>query len=148
MKLQKYIIGGVIAFSLLFSSCNDWLEVEPENTRTTDYFYKTPSEMQQALMGIYNGLLPISNYSLFMSEVRSDNVWTGDLTDKQKDYMDISTFNPYLANIATLNSAWKDLFAIVSRSNEFLAKIENLSFDYTDKIDVKSAFKGEARFLF
>ena len=147
MKLQKYIIGGVIAFSLLFSSCNDWLEVEPENTRTTDYFYKTPSEMQQALMGIYNGLLPISNSSLFMSEVRSDNVWTGDLTDKQKDYMDISTINPYLANIATLNSAWKDLFAIVSRSNEFLAKIENLSFDYTDKIDVKSAFKGEARFL-
>lgn len=136
-----------MAASLLLSSCSDWLEVEPENTRTTNYFYTTPSEMQQALMGIYNGLLPLSNYSLLMSEVRSDNVWTGELTDKQRDYTDISTFNPYIANISTVNAAWKDLFEIVSRANIFLSKIEGMPFDYTTKFDVKAIFAGEARFL-
>ena len=73
MKLYKYLISGGLALTLSLSSCESWLEVEPNDTRTTDYFYSTPSEMEQAIIGIYNGLLPISDYSWLMSEVRSDN---------------------------------------------------------------------------
>lgn len=72
MKLYKYLISGGLALTLSLSSCESWLEVEPNDTRTTDYFYSTPSEMEQAIIGIYNGLLPISDYSWLMSEVRSD----------------------------------------------------------------------------
>ena len=75
MKLYKYIICGGLALTLTLSSCESWLEVEPNDTRTTDYFYTTPNEMEQALIGIYNGLLPIANYSWMLSEVRSDNAW-------------------------------------------------------------------------
>lgn len=60
MKLYKYLISGGLALTLSLSSCESWLEVEPNDTRTTDYFYSTPSEMEQAIIGIYNGLLPIS----------------------------------------------------------------------------------------
>ena len=56
MKLYKYIICGGLALTLTLSSCESWLEVEPNDTRTTDYFYTTPNEMEQALIGIYNGL--------------------------------------------------------------------------------------------
>lgn len=55
MKLYKYIICGGLALTLTLSSCESWLEVEPNDTRTTDYFYTTPNEMEQALIGIYNG---------------------------------------------------------------------------------------------
>ena len=50
MKLYKYHISGGLALTLSLSSCESWLEVEPNDTRTTDYFYSTPSEMEQAEM--------------------------------------------------------------------------------------------------
>ena len=111
MKLYKYIICGGLALTLTLSSCESWLEVEPNDTRTTDYFYTTPNEMEQALIGIYNGLLPIANYSWMLSEVRSDNAWVDKTTDKQRDYIDIGTFNPNISTISTLSSAWNDLYA-------------------------------------
>ena len=43
MKLYKYIICGGLALTLTLSSCESWLEVEPNDTRTTDYFYTTPN---------------------------------------------------------------------------------------------------------
>ena len=49
MKLYKYLISGGLALTLSLSSCESWLEVEPNDTRTTDYFYSTPSEMEQAI---------------------------------------------------------------------------------------------------
>ena len=86
MKLKNICLGiacisGGLALTLSLSSCESWLEVEPNDTRTTDYFYSTPSEMEQAIIGIYNGLLPISDYSWLMSEVRSDNAWVDKTTD-------------------------------------------------------------------
>ena len=75
MKLYQYILSGAMSMGLLFSSCSDWLDVTPVDTRTTENFYTTPSQMEQALIGVYNGLLPLSTYALLMSEVRSDNTW-------------------------------------------------------------------------
>ena len=144
MKLYKYIICGGLALTLTLSSCESWLEVEPNDTRTTDYFYTTPNEMEQALIGIYNGLLPIANYSWMLSEVRSDNAWVDKTTDKQRDYIDIGTFNPNISTISTLSSAWNDLYEIVARANMFLSKTDGVTFS-DEKI--KNQFIGEAKFL-
>lgn len=144
MKLYKYLISGGLTLILSLSSCESWLEVEPNDTRTTDYFYSSPSEMEQALIGIYNGLLPISNYSWMMSEVRSDNVWVDKTTDKQRDYIDIGTFNPNISTIGTLSSAWNDLYEIVARANMFLSKTDGVTFSSEE---IKNQFIGEAKFL-
>lgn len=144
MKLYKYIICGGLALTLTLSSCESWLEVEPNDTRTTDYFYTTPNEMEQALIGIYNGLLPIANYSWMLSEVRSDNAWVDKTTDKQRDYIDIGTFNPNISTISTLSSAWNDLYEIVARANMLLSKTDGVTFS-DEKI--KNQFIGEAKFL-
>lgn len=93
MKLYKYILSSTISLGLLISSCSDWLDVTPADNRTTENFYTTPSQMEQALMGIYNGLFPLAEYSLLMSEVRGDNTWCGEDAPAQRDYMDISSFN-------------------------------------------------------
>ena len=57
MKLYQYILSGAMSMGLLFSSCSDWLDVTPVDTRTTENFYTTPSQMEQALIGVYNGLM-------------------------------------------------------------------------------------------
>ena len=52
MKLYQYILSGAMSMGLLFSSCSDWLDVTPVDTRTTENFYTTPSQMEQALIGV------------------------------------------------------------------------------------------------
>lgn len=59
MKLYQYILSGAMSMGLLFSSCSDWLDVTPVDTRTTENFYTTPSQMEQALIGVYNGLASV-----------------------------------------------------------------------------------------
>ena len=144
MKLYQYILIGAMSMGLLFSSCSDWLDVTPVDTRTTENFYTTPSQMEQALIGVYNGLLPLSTYALLMSEVRSDNTWCGELSTAQRDYMDISSFNPNISTIATVRDAWNDLFEIVSRANLFLSKVDGVNYTIEG---IKEQQIGEARFL-
>lgn len=126
------------------SSCNDFLDVDPPSSRPTGNFYDTPSQCEQALIGIYNGLMPLSTYSVLLCEGRCDDVWTEAADDKQRDYVDISVFNPNIYMISTLNSAWNDLYEIIARANLFLEKIDGVEFD---DIVVKESFMGEARFL-
>lgn len=129
-------------------SCDDWLEVKSPANRTTNAFYQTPVQAEQALLGIYNGLLPLPQYTLLMSDGRSDDVWTEPADDKQRDYVDISVFNPSIYTISSLNGAWQDHYKIIARANLFLEKIEGLPFDTSEKeVDVKATFMAEARFL-
>lgn len=139
----------VIAVLLCCSSCEDFLDVESPTSRQTDKFYSTPNQCEQALLGIYNGLLPLAEYSVLLCEGRCDDVWTEPADDKQRDYVDISVFNPSIYTIGTLNDAWNDLYKIVARANLFLEKIEGVEFAgiEDENIDVKSSFMAEARFL-
>lgn len=148
MKSMKIF---TIAIMMLFccSSCESFLDVGSPSSRETEDFYNTPNQCEQALLGIYNGLLPLSEYSVLLCEGRCDDVWTEPAEDKQRDYVDISVFNPSIYTISTLNSAWNDLYKIVARANLFLEKIENVEFlDVEDDgIDLKATFIAEARFL-
>ncbi len=135
---------ALIGLSLAASSCSDFLDVKTPNSRPTEQFYQTPTQCEQALRGIYNGLLPLSNYSILLCEGRCDDVWTEAADDKQRDYVDISVFNPNIYMIGTLNSAWTDLYEIVARANLFLEKIDGVEFGDEH---VKDTFVAEARFL-
>ena len=144
MKLTDYIISVLLVIGITFSSCDKWLTVEPSDSRTIQYFYKNPKEMEQALMGVYNGLLPISNYYLLLSEVRSDNVWTGMPEEQEQNYMAFNAFRKQISQISTLNSAWTDYYEIIARANMFLSKTDGVTFSSEA---IKNQFIGEAKFL-
>lgn len=145
-KRYIYIICGMLATT--FTACDDYLEVEPQDSRTIEYFYETPIEAQQALMGIYNGLLPVSKYYLLLSDVRSDDTWAGVSSDSESDYRALSNFRKYITNNGTVESAWDGYYQIVARANKFLDKVEGLEFSPTDEsVDVRATFLAEARFL-
>lgn len=135
--------------ALTLSSCEDWLDVDSPSSRPVKDFYQTPVQAEQALLGVYNGLLPLPEYAVLTSDGRSDDVWTEPADDKQRDYVDISVFNPNIYTTSTLNDAWNDLYAIVARANLFLEKVQDLDFQLDEdvEVDVKSTFLAEARFL-
>lgn len=143
--MKKYIyILIIILIALGTVSCEDFLDVKSPSSRPTGEFYDTPIQCEQALTGIYSGLRPLSNYSILLCEGRCDDVWTEAADDKQRDYVDISVFNPNIYTISTLNSAWNDLYKIISRVNLFLEKIEAVEFGDSH---VKETFIAEAKFL-
>lgn len=148
IKHKLFIVCGLFSSSLYLSSCNDFLEVKPLDSRTIEYFYSKPVEAQQALIGIYNGLLPLSKYYLLMSDVRSDDTWVGVSSESESDYRALSNFRKYITIVGTIEAAWDDYYQIVARANKFLEKVEKLEFTPVDTtVNVKATFMAEARFL-
>ncbi len=138
---RTLLLAGMLA---VCTSCDDWLEIKSPASRTIKDFFKTPNQAEQALLGIYNGLLPLPEYTLLMSDGRCDDVWTEPATDKPRDYVDISIFNPNIYTISTLNSAWTSYYKIIARANLFLEQVEGLEFANEH---IKPSFMAEARFL-
>lgn len=149
MKLNRLIFQLPLIAGLcgMFYSCDSWLDVQSPSSRPTQSFFQTPTQAEQALLGIYNALLPIPEDNLLMSDGRSDDVWTEPADDKQRDYVDISVFNPNIYTASTINSTWNDYYKIVARANLFLEKVQNMQFSDSSKVDVKTSFMAETRFL-
>lgn len=142
MKAIKYLILLLLPATVF--SCDSFLDVAPADTQTTDNFYRSEAQIDQALTGLYGTLKPIPKYLFAMSEIRSDNVWV--LTDsKQNDYVDVATFNANgLLTDALVQDCWSDYFRIVSTSNTFLDKMEGFEFKSNS---LKLQYTAEARFL-
>lgn len=145
---MNYHIALLLVTGLGMASCDDFLEVKPLDSRTIEYFYKTPKELQQALMGVYNGLLPVSTYNLLLSDVRSDDTWLGISSENEANYQALSNYRKYISSLSTLEAAWTDYYEIISRANTFLEKIDKVTFPENEAgVNVKETFIAEARFL-
>lgn len=143
MKINTYFAVGLMSCMLSLASCSDFLDVKSTDTQTTTSFYQTEGQIEQALTGIYNGLLPMSNYIMNMSEFRSDNVWVELNPNGQRDYSDIGGFKLSINN-ETVQKTWVDLYALIARANTFLEKIDPVSFG---DAAIKDQYKREAYFL-
>ena len=79
-------IGLFILVLTGFSSCSDWLDLNPEDSVIRDRFWKTQAEAESALIGCYSSMLDddvLLRYFLW-GEMRADMVMT---TSVSPDYM-------------------------------------------------------------
>ena len=58
-RYRNFIQIALACMTFAFISCDDWLETDVPSARPTKDFYQTPIQAEQALLGIYNGLLPL-----------------------------------------------------------------------------------------
>ena len=140
-ELMPFCLFTLLPF---LASCNDYLEVTPTNTLTTDNFYATPAQCDQALTGVYGAMKPLPKYLFSMSEIRSDNVWAR-VDVKQNDYVDVCTFNANgLLTDDIVKGCWSDYFKVVAAANVFIEKMQD-----TDVLTAsqKEQYMAEARFL-
>lgn len=144
-KVCGVICAALLSFNFsLFTSCSDYLDVEPTNVLLTSTFYKTESQVNFALNGLYGALKPVAKYQFCLSEMRSDNIWITAET-RQNDYVDIATFNANgLLTDGTIRTAWADYYTIVVSANTILEKIDDVNF--ADE-SVKLQYKAEAHFV-
>lgn len=140
---MKKIIIFIIALVGTFSSCTNWLEHTPYDQVPGDELYTTEAGAQEALNGLYLGLLDRSLYggelTVGMLEALSMHYFIPEdhkyeeLTSQQYT---TSGSKSYFLNV------WKGLYKLIAECNVFLANIE----EYRDNYDADNynLYRGEA----
>lgn len=134
----------VIALMMTMTGCKDFLTVEPQSQLSTDNFYKTPANIDQALIGVYGTLKPFAKYWYVMSELRSDNLF--EIKEaKQYDEADCAQFNATgLLNDNIVANCWADHYTLIAAANVLLDRLPNVEFA---KAEYAEQYEAETRFL-
>lgn len=137
-----------IAIALVFSSCEDYLEIENPNAITSDKFFSSETDFQKAVAGIYNAIR--SNSALgegsdLYSEERSDNAGRTDNQSNAGTPFQFTNFTLVPTN-PEMTGHWNALYTIVSRANYVLSNIDNPAIKFVDEKN-RAIYKSEALFL-
>jgi len=144
-KITIYILKCLSAIFLLsLISCDDYLNTPPSSLITTDGFYKTPAQADQAIAGVYAGLRHIARDEyLFMSEIRSDNVWVNPIPNAYREFSEIGTFRGG-KEVVMFNTVWNTWYKVIADANMLISKLPEIEFHNET---FKNQLEGEVHFL-
>lgn len=139
---KKYIRLPLIATLLLFSACDDRLEIEPAQSISEEQALSTEQNVQTVLTGAYD---IISSTSLFGGGLQMDSellaadgelVFSGTYNDPSEIWRkEISTVNLDVTN------TWMDAYDAINTVNNVLSALEVVSEGERDRVE------GEAKFI-
>lgn len=132
-----------ISGCLGLSSCNDFLDLTPNNELSVDDYYKTAEQIDGAVNGAYSTLQEdklYRNWYIF-SEIPSDNTrnaLSGSVTDQDEfDKYYIRTTNPRLSEL------WEYTYKAINRTNTVLNRIDQIEMDNS----LRERYKLECKFI-
>src|SRR5690606_3667366 len=143
MKIKNILMVGLV--SLGFTSCEEFLNIAPQNAVTPENFFKSESDFRQAVDGIYAPLQQLynSNASWAMGEMRSDNTHYFYNVDYRLPFPEeIADFINGSENDVTPNKYYTN-YDIINRANQVLSIIDEADVEASSKKN----FKGQALFL-
>lgn len=141
MKDMKKIWTLVIAAAACLTSCDDWLDLQPENATTAEEYWKTEADVASAMTGIYCNWLSASADIWQMSEMRADMVAPSSVT--YADYVYVRE-----GNITSRNRfvSWLKFYEIINQCNLLLERSEiALSNDPSYTVKQDSIYHAQAR---
>ena len=145
MKFSKnslLALGSVLLLST--SSCNkDLLEQVNPNVPSTGQFWKTADDANRAVLAVYSGQQIFSTYSLywhFATTGRTDESFTNTPDGGLNQYL---VFRQISTNDGRSAFLWNDLYRMIFRANQVLAKVPAIDMDATQKKQILA----EALFL-
>lgn len=143
MKNLKHIKIALLFLTLTLVSCNDNLDLKPEDTLLTDVVIKDPANVQKLLVGTYGLARSSSSYggsvALASELLASDGElgWKGTFVAPGEFYdKAILADNSYVENI------WLNGYKISNQSNIVLANLKIVA-----DANERTRIEGEAKFL-
>lgn len=145
MKLHTIAIGSILVLGL--GSCKkDFIDLNPPSNLNSSAFYKTETDMNQAVLAAYGNLRSVYNSTFVkLGEIRSDNTTYSWLSGNPADDNGIDVFaSPLLPDNGYPTSCWNNCYNIILRCNIVIGRIDKVPFasDQT-----KQQYLGEAKFL-
>lgn len=139
---MKNIYLIFISLVLVFSACEEDLDLAPISEPSAANFYNNAEDFELAINGVYNSFGAYSTNHLYLSEVRSDNIYapgTG-----VRDWNPINNFERTLQTNALMADAWNTSFRGIYLANMVL---DNMSEEKVPDSVTRLRMIGEARFL-
>ncbi|RRA97595.1 RagB/SusD family nutrient uptake outer membrane protein [Larkinella rosea] len=144
--MKKITAIGTILFCLAQFSCKDDMLVTTDPTRIgSDLFYKTETQLLQALNGVYGQLQTITTSAYIFQEFPSDNT-TLDFNPLDRggaagwEAFEFSTVNQGNGEIANV---WNQYYSMMYNINYTLEKMAGSSVDAA----VKAPIEGQLKFI-
>ena len=126
---MKRIIA-LFLFAVSLASCKkEFISLNSPSNLNAEGFYKTESDMNQAVLSAYGNLRSVYNKPFVdMGEIRSDNTtytwWFSDAGDERR----IDDFSaPLLPKNRISINAWDGAYATIMRSNVVIGRIDGAS---------------------
>jgi len=138
-------IKTILAIIILFvsaTSCDNYLDLQPQDGIVREEFWKTKEDIQAAVIGIYSSLLnsppgvsgdlPMSEYLFIYGELRGDMVAPGgNVTEDERDMMntnivaanDLTSWSPFYRTINYCNTVI-DLAPAVREKDPTLTQVQ------------------------
>lgn len=145
MKNKTFALVLLIALMTGFTSCEKYLEFEPEGAIPAENFFETP---EQALMGVNSVYAHFRAWEmaafahLIMQEIPSDNSLKGSAVGDASFINDYDNF-AFTANQFVLNDYWRGRYKGINLANQCISNIPNITMDE----GLKARYIAEARFL-
>ena len=125
---KKILLSLLFTFGMGFTSCSDYLDVNPATGFTQAEVFGSESEIHSAVAGIYTLMLSDDAYSnrlAFVFNPNTDVEMSGISTNAVNvNGSDIACFQPK-PYWTTLNSTWNAMYKIINLSNDVIEGIEN-----------------------
>lgn len=126
--MNKTLIFTIITMvSLSFTSCNDFLENDPADGKSTETIYGSEANIKSRMTQIYSALTTDGLYgSTLLSGLNTNTdvemtTYTSDVSNANGS--DIGCFDAK-STWSTLNSVWNDLYSAINNCNEFIKNVE------------------------
>jgi starch-binding outer membrane protein, SusD/RagB family len=142
-KINIYLI--LLSFSLITSSCKNFLDLQPIDSPTETNFYVDEKGLQGGLTACYDAFQQTGIYGANMctlGEVRGDNVMDNNPGGNAGVTYQIETFSEKPDN-TVVQSTWLAIYNAIYRSNIVVQKASGVSMDETRKKQIV----GQAQFL-
>ena len=139
MKTRYSLV--TMAVLLIMTCCSDeFIELAPISTVSTEALYKTDRDFQDAVTGIY-GVYQTEYLNMWLyGDIRGDDSWD-ELVKGTAAAMDLFTINN---DDGVIRSTWRNYYNIINRANVMLDEIETAD---VAVVTNKDRHIGEAKFL-
>ncbi len=144
MKKIIYYTLLILLFASNMACDHSIIDLAPISDNNVSNFYKSKSDFDNALTGLYRGLRTLyqTNYIDLLSETRSDNAINYFTTVSGGMYADFDNFALNASN-GSVNNFWVASYAGIQRANIILNRIGQAEFDESSK----SVIEGESKFI-
>ena len=143
---MKKIFYFLIATIMLVSCSDDFITLTPPSDLSSEGFYKTETDMNQAVLSAYQRLRDLYNGQYVrLGEIRSDNTTYSWLSGNPANEKGVDEFaSPLLPENNFITDTWNTSYNLILRCNLIIDRIEDIPFTDNNK---KAQYEGEARFL-
>jgi len=143
---MKNIIILAISLTLLGSCKKDFITLDPPSNLSTAGFYKTETDMNQAVLSAYGNLRSVYNSTfVVLGEIRSDNTTYSWLSGNPANENGIDVFASLLAPDNSFSTnCWNNCYNVILRCNIVIGRIDAIMFKNEA---LKAQYIAEAKFI-